>query len=376
MCKTRKLLVIFLLMGSYQFALGCGNEYGYTPDGKRIFTRFFYLNYKMLHFDTVSINEKLNELNQINQRGEGDYKTWSNISLNLMKLGQADSALKILIPLQAQFPDQYNLVANMGTAYELTGQLDSALKYISLGYKMDSTSHLGSEWVHVKILEAKINERRQPGWLKVNSVLDVDYLVNRVDSASNWRDIRNVESEIFYQIRTRVPFTPAPNQIIANLLVSAGDFNAQIGTYENALLAYTYAMRFEPNAIQDRKIKTKIKRLNVSRKFISEGYDLSPMFIRMMNRSKLDPEILLLGIDDFANELDSIQKAEWNRSDSIMLLQTQIDSVYQEAYIDSNLKSKQIEELLAKRIVYVGIGLLTGILLGLGIWFISKTFKK
>lgn len=53
-----------------------------------------------------------------------------------MKLGKADVALEILKELNYHYPNEYKIVANLGTAYELNAELDSALKYIKKGIKL------------------------------------------------------------------------------------------------------------------------------------------------------------------------------------------------------------------------------------------------
>ena len=86
----------------------------------------------MSHFDTKRIQTRLNKLAQITKTGEATFKTWSDISVNLMKLGKIDSAIHILIPLVEKHPDEYNLLSNLGTCYELNGNLTKALEYLSL----------------------------------------------------------------------------------------------------------------------------------------------------------------------------------------------------------------------------------------------------
>lgn len=369
----KKILVLVVGISMFQLAFGCGNEYGYSLSGKRIFTRYFYLTDGMKQFDTVFINEKLLKLKAESISHPEDYKVWSDISVNLMKLGQADSALQILLPLYQQHLNEYNIIANIGTSYELIGELDSALKYISLGYELNKDSHFGSEWVHIEILKAKLKEKKSPGWLKTHRILDVSELVVRVDANHSSNEVRKINDHISYQIRTRVPFTPAPNQVISNLLVSLGDFNFQVGTYENALLAYTYAIDFQIDGYIQRKIKTKIGRLNNSRINAQNMAELSPTFIRMMNRSRIDPEILLMGIDDYANHLDSIHMAEIIKIDSLKLLSREIDSlkgVQEKLHQQNNDAFKKIE--IQSRYIW-GLGVFAVIAT---ILLLIKWFKK
>lgn len=156
----RALLVLITLLIVPTISYPCGNEYGETLDGTRMYGRYFYLSPDMRAFNTERLTEHLDDLYRRSGNLSGDYKIWSDIAVNLMKLGMADSAIKILIPLAKKYPEEYNILANLGTGYELIGALDSAHKYISKGFEINPRSHRGSEWIHVKILEAKIQEKQ------------------------------------------------------------------------------------------------------------------------------------------------------------------------------------------------------------------------
>jgi len=364
----KKFLLVLVLLCSIKSSFGCGNEYGYSLDGQRIHTRYFFLSERMLHFNKGDINKRLTALNNKIKNGTDDYKTWSNIALNLMKLGQADSSLKILLPLYKEHPNEYTIIGNIGTAYELTGQLDSALYYISKGFEINPKSHLKSEWVHVAILEAKIQESRRSGWLGHNSVLDLDNLIKRVGKGDlRGRKVTSINNQIFLQIRTRAPFTPVPNMILANILETLGDFNRKVGTYENAILAYAYAMRFEGEKDHS-KIENKVKKLNKERMDSDDIMEIPVTFQRMLKRSKMSPDLLLLGLDDFAEGQDMFQKEFIVKNDSIKLLSLQIDSLVDNfnLQIEAGIKENEhkIESIEKENkfniIFYLGFGFLVG----------------
>ena len=126
--KSKMILMFLIVLSHHSYA--CINEYGYKLDGHKVQTQYLYLSEKMLTFNEMNIQNKLDELSRKVKFKNNDYKTWSDIAANLMKIGQMDSALHILQPLVYQNPSEYNLIANLGTAYELSGNIDSALFYI------------------------------------------------------------------------------------------------------------------------------------------------------------------------------------------------------------------------------------------------------
>jgi tetratricopeptide (TPR) repeat protein len=350
---------ILLIFGSFLSAFSCGNEYGFSLDGRMIHTEYFYLADRMEKFDIPAIKSKLAELTKKVKSNPDDYKSWSDIAVNLLKIGNSDSAIKILRPWVQKLPNEYNLNANLGTAYELTGKLDSALKYISKGYALNDQSHSGSEWIHIKILEAKIKDKKQPGWLQLNRILDVEDLKLRQKSQTRLLGKDEVGEDIMYQIRTRVPFTPAPNRTITNLLLSLGDYNKEVGTYENALLAYIYALQFEPVPYAKYGINTKIAKLNQQRDLQTNAGKLPEFFISMMKRSKLDPELVLMGIDNYAMHLDSLHLSDIHMEDSLRMLKVQLDSL---SLIQSGTTDVKADKPIVnlKIIITLCVGILIG----------------
>jgi len=363
-------ILIILLLALANKVYPCGNEYGHTLDGKRIPTRYFFLSERMLHFDTLEIQHKLTALRAKVNSGSATFKTRSDIALNLMKLGQADSSIKILRPLLREHPNEYTINANLGTAYELAGQLDSALKYISEGYQINPKSHRGSEWVHIKILEAKLKEQQQSGWMATNAILDLRELLNKVKAKNQHRARRNVNQSIFYQVRTRAPFTPAPNKILSNMLQTLGDFNAESGTYENALLAYAFAIKFQPSSYLGRKIKEKIITLNRRRDAHPDIWELPDAFVRIIHIGKLNPDLLLMGLDGFAEQLDSMHLNEAFRQDSLNILKNQLDSIQTQTNKIIKTKNGQLSRAIKAKYIFLVLGLFIGILLT------SSIFKR
>tara|TARA_B110000046_G_C13024495_1_gene413104 strand:+ start:2444 stop:2677 length:234 start_codon:yes stop_codon:yes gene_type:complete len=60
----------------------------------------------------------------------------SDYAVYLMKAGRVDESLAILKELNKNLPQEYQIAANLGTAYELNGELDSALFYINAESKL------------------------------------------------------------------------------------------------------------------------------------------------------------------------------------------------------------------------------------------------
>jgi hypothetical protein len=101
--------------------------------------------------------------------------------------------------------------------------------------------------------------------------------------------------------------------------LSFAEFNRTNGVYENALLAYAYAMKFETNGYRRSHISRKIKQLNTQRDEAGIK-NLSDQFGRIMKLGELEPNLLVLGLKDFAIEMDSIKQIHESEVDSLEAL--------------------------------------------------------
>ena len=361
MIKQFATIIFILFISSKPFA--CGNEYGYDLNGERLYTQYFYLSEYHRTFDITRIKQRIRE-----DRSKPDYSTnfklQSNVALNLMKLGHVDSALLILEPLAEEHPTQYIVIANLGTAYELSGKLELALKFISKGYELNKDSHLGSEWIHIKILEAKIKNKRSPGWISSHPIVTVEEVVQHEGNRPQ-RYIRPGHLEM--QIRTRAPFTPAPNAVMANLLETLAEYHEKHGIYENALLAYIYVMEFKPTPQHKEYISQKIRALNKKRK--EAGIEEIPFaFKHMIEMGEIDPQFLLMGISEFEEEQFAHDQNELAMKDSIRLLKEAVDSLSNTPKEETSIMKKQGSNL----IFYIIIGLLAIAVAFLGFKLLTK----
>ncbi len=134
-----------------------------------------------------------------------------------------NDAVTILIQLEKDFPEKYATASNLGTAYELTGDIDKALEWIKTGMARNADSHEGTEWLHVAILETKLKLKADPAWLAKNSVLD--------GSKSLPREVK--ERALEYQLNERLYFIHENDLIMCDLM-----YQAALITTDSAKKAY------------------------------------------------------------------------------------------------------------------------------------------
>jgi hypothetical protein len=138
--------------------------------------------------------------------------------------GRMPDGIALLRDLEQRQPGNAIVAANLGSALELTGELPEALQWLRESVRRDPREHEGTEWVHVKILEARIALKSDPNWLRKNSV--VGWREGQrfpLDERSRPRTAKDIMRAINYQLRERTQFVSAPDAIIGDLYLTVGD---------------------------------------------------------------------------------------------------------------------------------------------------------
>ena len=152
----------------------------------------------------------------------------NNLAVALIHLGEIKPAIALLEDAERKSPGQYETAANLGTAYELDGENQKALSWIKEGVNRKNESHYGTEWLHVKILEAKLALEKDQNWLKHNSILamnlqngDAAQLSAKpvTDFRGAQKPLVEIEDALVYQLHERLEFVPAPDLVVADLLL-------------------------------------------------------------------------------------------------------------------------------------------------------------
>lgn len=138
--------------------------------------------------------------------------------------GRAPEGIELLRDLDERYPNNAIVAANLGTALELTGKDEEALQWIRESVRRDPQEHQGSEWVHVRILEAKLAMKKDPNWLRKNSV--VGWREGQrfpLDERSRPRAPADIIRAIQYQLEERTQFVSAPDAVVGDLNLAVGD---------------------------------------------------------------------------------------------------------------------------------------------------------
>lgn len=254
-------LSTFLLIFLYSTSFSCYNEY-YSLDSKGHFHQIDIGAIRFQkNFDQQKIERKLIQLKK-KLDTKADFKLLSDYGLYLVKGGKVTEARILFEALAKAYPNEYSIIANLGTTYELLGENEKALEYIRKGLKLNPNSHGGSEWIHVKILETKIRSGKDQNNLREHGVLA---LTPKQEASEA------IRKQLYIQLKERFPFCKGPDPIMADLFIELGDCYAETLSFEHAKGLYQIAQKYY---LTDRSDVT--EKINHVRKLRSRYSDSIP----------------------------------------------------------------------------------------------------
>jgi hypothetical protein len=245
----KKYTLLFLIFILPQFA--CLNGYEIRGDGEMIDANHAYeikpylVSKSQQKYYKILLKYDLKNLLQY------DYPQLTDLSLSLIFLGYFEQAKNILTTLYQANPREYNIVVNLGTVNELLGNLDSANYFLKKSVEINPHSHFGTEWVHLKILEAEIAYSKDNNYFAKNTVFDFKVTALKKDLHAAQKIVRSID----YQLRTRVPFIPAPNPIMQQLFTELADFTYDTYSMRHAYTYYLFAQHYAGGKNQNLNIK-------------------------------------------------------------------------------------------------------------------------
>ena len=179
----------------------------------------------------------------------GDFKTQNDLAVTLVYLGRYPAALSYFAAIESNVPNQFATAANMGTTYELLGNATEAQRWIRESLRRKTDYHDNSEWIHLKVLEAKRSG------INPTSVIGLDF-GNRawpsspaelpVDADGKPQTLAQVEDALIFQLHERLQFVRAPDASVASLLFDLGNLLTLRGENEQARDIFARSLKYGP----------------------------------------------------------------------------------------------------------------------------------
>ncbi len=281
------LLTICLLLSAKLFP--CGNSYRsnahtteYLKDNQLESFRFRKgFNQSVLLQEFYRLSDAIsNELNLFENKNDK--------ALAWMRMGKTADAIAILEQLEKEKPNEYKVIANLGTAYELAGRNKEALQYIRRALDLNSQSHQGSEWFHIQVLEAKLQNKPADWWIN-HPVLHFNQLQ---------KDTETIISDMVYQLKERLPFTPGPDLMMAAILRDAAGYIRKQEKWQQEWVLLRIAVEYDA----DKKLSLEALIQTAESKIKAENLAIPDLAIHYSN----EDDLLKRGKDLLENGIEYI----------------------------------------------------------------------
>lgn len=218
---------IFIFIFQAQLSYGCLN--GQTlalKNGTLIYIDSEYMNIPKGHdFFKKDFDGLIKDLRKLYSETK-DIDYLSDIGVVLIIQKKYDEAIKIFNNIEKSNPNRYSTASNLGTLYELIGDNVNALKWIEKSVKINPISHNSSEWIHVNILKAKVNNLIFSSQNIINNDFGFESLPKTDLKEENLESLRY---QIYFQLNERISFIKEKEKSIAVLLFDLANIDYLLG---------------------------------------------------------------------------------------------------------------------------------------------------
>ncbi|MBI1223409.1 MAG: hypothetical protein GC180_12465 [Bacteroidetes bacterium] len=199
-----------------------------------------------LLIDTFSSSELYSHLQALEEKPGSDTSLdiQNDMAVVYMRLGDPGTAKQMLLRLEGNHPGTYSVAANLGTCYELLGEIDSALIWIHKAITISPKAHENSEWIHVMILRYEKTKSKNPQYLAGGSALMLDFGNKDIPENSYDLQVKELLLQLGYQLEERLQFVYAPDTLMGMLLFDYANLCALNNDLKAALVYFEKAREF------------------------------------------------------------------------------------------------------------------------------------
>ncbi|MRX66527.1 hypothetical protein SAMN06265349_102431 [Flavobacterium resistens] len=192
---------------------------------------FFEGDFPRLIIELDSLYKKTRDLDYLSDKG-----------YLLIVQKKYDEALKLYLNIEKIKPNRYSTASNLGTLYELMGENQKAYNWIKKSIAINPKSHEGSEWLHLKILEAKIKNLKD---ISGEFLINTNFGTSREPKTKlSKKEIEELAQSIYFQVNERMSFIEPKDKIISILLFELGNLATLLGENNSALDTYRTAREY------------------------------------------------------------------------------------------------------------------------------------
>ena len=249
--KKIALLVVFF---AATYALACLNISGRNLDGESTELDFitFFSEYSIPEKKTEKeIREEMNNIKRWIKNANSDERRdelYCDMGAWMIYQDKFQEAIDYMHKNVKSKYKNYSYYSNLGVAHELNGNMDSAYYWTQKGVETNPDSHWGSEWIHLKILEAQLAMEDDPNWLDNNNVLGYKLGQDSIPlEIPDDADPAGLCHEIVYQLYERTYWVKPENKVVGNLLLALADIYSKYWDTKESIGTYELAVEYDPD---------------------------------------------------------------------------------------------------------------------------------
>jgi tetratricopeptide (TPR) repeat protein len=230
----KSLLFCLLFLCAAHSVWPCINTSGTRYGGGTGSASFF--GWKELQVSLMAHLQPTGNEMELDLRSSTNFTDRSDYAVALMYLGRSQEAVDLLNQLEKEKAGEYFVAGNLGTAYELSGNNEEALHWIREAIRRNPASHEGTEWLHEKILEAKIAQQNDPRFFEKHSVLELQpgKIDGSITVGPRTFPSKLLTDAIQHQLFERLKFVKPPDAAVASLLFDYAVIEAATKSMESA----------------------------------------------------------------------------------------------------------------------------------------------
>jgi tetratricopeptide (TPR) repeat protein len=147
--------------------------------------------------------------------------------LVLMYQQKYEAAKNVFLTIEKDKPNRYSTAVHLSTIYELMGDNSDALLWIQKALYINPVLNDSSEWLHVKILEAKIYGER---CINSDFLLGANFGRDSLPISSlSHEKLMQLRRSVFLQLNEQLTFIQPKDKVVAQLLFDLANLSLLTG---------------------------------------------------------------------------------------------------------------------------------------------------
>jgi hypothetical protein len=110
--------------------------------------------------DRLKYQEALKKLEQTAAKRKLTAEELADQGALLVRLGEAGKAVEVLRAAQREHPNQFKIVANLGTAYQMAGELDQSAVTLRQAVRLSPGKWQEAEKAHLRLVQGRLKQAR------------------------------------------------------------------------------------------------------------------------------------------------------------------------------------------------------------------------